>query len=114
MGQDSVAGVPYAYMTEEKRNHSQNIIDKLIDTLMQQPWSAIVIDLWKIGRELIQRHFPKGPYEVIEYESTLELTAPNGEYVAFKKCEKVRCLQDNYSELYLITSECQCKTVLTA
>lgn len=81
---------------------------------MQQPWSEILINLWKIVQELIQRHFPKGPYEVIEYESTLELTAPNGEYVAFKKCEKVRCLQDNYSELYLITSECQYKTVLTA
>ena len=36
-----------------------------------------------------------GMYEVLEYESTLELKDRGGKRAAFKKREKVRCLQDN-------------------
>jgi hypothetical protein len=82
-------------MTDKKRNHRQSLIDKLIDMLMQQPWSTIVIDLWKMVQELVQGHFPQGPYEVLEYESTLELLDPDGKHAIFRKREKIRYLQNN-------------------
>lgn len=41
------------------------------------------------------RYFGRGPYEVFEYESTLELLDREGNNAAFKKREKERHLQDN-------------------
>lgn len=54
-----------------------------------------MIDLWKFAQKLIQRYFPKDSYEVLGYESTLELIDRAGKYATFKKREKVRYLQDN-------------------
>ena len=81
-------------MGKEQRE-SETWFDKLIDALLNQPWLDILKDLWPIVRELLHRHFPKGPYEVLEYESTLELLDPEGKRAIFRKREKIRYLQDN-------------------
>ena len=82
-------------MSKVERN--QSVIDKLINLFTQQPWSDILTDIWEIIRKLIQHHFPKGPYEALEYESTLELLDREGTRATFKKRKKIRYLQDNVS-----------------
>jgi hypothetical protein len=41
------------------------------------PWLDIVGEAWKIGRGLLQGPSNNGMYEVLEYESTLELKDPD-------------------------------------
>lgn len=82
-------------MADRKHHRDQAVWDRLAETLRQQPWLDILIDLWQIARKLIVRHFPKGPYEVLEYESTPELLDPEGKHATFTKRERVRYLQDN-------------------
>jgi hypothetical protein len=67
------------------------------------PWGAILSGLpWmeifaKAGQFARQILFPsrQGLYEVLEYESTLEMLDRKGEKAIFKKRQKVRYLQDN-------------------
>src|SRR4030042_206218 len=70
---------------------------------VSSPWGAILSGLpWmeifaKTGQFARQILFPnrQGLYEVLEYESTLELLDRKGEIAIFKKRQKVRYLQDN-------------------
>jgi len=82
-------------MTHHRHSQKQTILDKLIDALLAQPWRDILTDLWKWGRKQLQERLPRGPYEVLEYESTLELLDPEGKRAVFRKREKIRYLQDN-------------------
>jgi len=82
-------------MTDEKRNDSQSLFDKLIAILSGLPWLDVLGEVWKILRKVIQGRSYRGMYEVIEYESTLELKDRGGKRATFKKREKVRYLQDN-------------------
>jgi len=82
-------------MTDEKRNDDQSLSDKLIAVLLGLPWPAVLGDLWKIIRKVMQGWSYKGMYEVLDYESTLELRDRTGKSATFKKREEVRYLQDN-------------------
>ena len=57
-------------------------------------WFEILGEIWKIGRKLMQGMASEGMYEVLDYESTLELLDDKGKKAAFKKKMKVRYLQD--------------------
>lgn len=59
------------------------------------PWFEIAGELWKIGRKLMRGLSNEGMYEVLEYESTLELHDRRGKKATFTKRMKVRYLQDN-------------------
>ena len=82
-------------MTNEKHNDSQSFLDKLVSVLPGSSWLELVQKAWKIIRKLIQRRSYAGMYEVLEYESTLELKDGGGERATFKKREEVRYLQDS-------------------
>jgi len=60
--------------------------------LQNLPWSGILEKVWRYtcGRLAI-----RGMYEVIEYESILELLDPGGRQAIFHKRQRVRYLQDN-------------------
>ena len=49
----------------------------------------------ELGPKLFGGHRLEGMYEVLEYESTLELKDTKGKCACFRKREKVRYLQDN-------------------
>jgi len=51
--------------------------------------------MWKIGRKVMRGLANEGVYEVLDYESTLELHDRGGKKATFKKRKKVRYLQDN-------------------
>jgi hypothetical protein len=55
----------------------------------------ILIEVGKIGFEFVRGSASRGIFEVLEYESTLELHDPKGERASFRKRQKVRYLQDN-------------------
>jgi hypothetical protein len=55
----------------------------------------ILSDLYRWGKSQIQRMRKPGMYEVLDYESTLEILDPRGMVAKFNKTEKVRFLQDN-------------------
>jgi hypothetical protein len=82
-------------MGDEKHNGNPNLFDKLIAVLLQLPWLDVLGDAWKALRKVIQSRSYRGMYEVLEYESTLELKDREGKRATFKKREKVRYLQDN-------------------
>ena len=55
----------------------------------------ILSDLYTWGKSKIQSIRKPGVYEVLDYESTLEILDPRGMVAKFNKTEKVRFLQDN-------------------
>jgi len=55
----------------------------------------ILSDLYSWGKSQIQRMRKPGMYEVMDYQSTLEILDPRGMVAKFNKTEKVRFLQDN-------------------
>jgi len=71
---------------------STSMIAKLMLTI---PWPEILGSTWKYGKRLFRGLSHEGMYEVLEYESTLELLDKKGAKARFKKRKKVRYLQDN-------------------
>ena len=62
---------------------------------MDFSWLEALGDVWEFLRKVMQGLSFEGMYEVLEYESTLELKDREGKRATFKKREKVRYLQDN-------------------
>jgi hypothetical protein len=63
--------------------------------LLSLPWVEILTEVWKSGKKVLRGMSNEGMYEVLEYESTLELKDKKGEKAGLKKREKIRYLQDN-------------------
>jgi hypothetical protein len=82
-------------MTHENDNDNQSLVDRLVAILLQLRWTHVLGDALKALRNAIQGRSYRGLYEVLEYESTLELKDREGKKATFKKREKVRYLQDN-------------------
>jgi hypothetical protein len=82
-------------MSDKKEDLPTQIFDNLIDLLKRLPWIDIFINMGKLGLDLVKGSAIKGLYEVLEYESTLELKDFKGERATFRKRQKVKYLQDN-------------------
>jgi len=59
------------------------------------PWLEVVDKLWPIGQKMLQNFAAKGVYEVLDYESTLEIKDRSGIQATFKKRKKIRYMQDD-------------------
>jgi len=66
-----------------------------ITFLFNLPSLRFLKQIWEFVQKLINDFAGRGLYEVLDYESTLELKDRNGRLAIFKKQEKVRFLQDN-------------------
>jgi len=75
----------------EKRNKA---LSRLIAILLELPWVEMLTEAWKLGRKMLQGLTHEGMYEVLEYESTLELHDKTGKRATYKKRKKVRYLQN--------------------
>ena len=82
-------------MTEDTDKPYQKQLDWLVPVLAGLPWTAMLVEtvkiLWKVAKSWSYR----GMYEVLEYESTLELKDRGGNRAVFRKREKVRYQQDS-------------------
>jgi hypothetical protein len=70
-------------------------LGKLIDLLLKADLLKLLQKAWAAIRTKLHPRSPTGMYEVLEYESTLELLDAKGQRATFRKREKVRYLQDN-------------------
>ena len=64
-------------------------------TYLPQDWISLLFDLYRALRLFLRRERHEGMYEILEYDSTLELVDPKGETAIFKRRERVKFLQDN-------------------
>lgn len=58
-------------------------------------WFEIAGELWKLGRKVMRGLASEGMYEVLEYDSTLEIHDKGGKKATFHKRMKIRFLQDD-------------------
>src|SRR4030095_397019 len=58
-------------------------------------WIRIAADAWRLGRQIIHGLSHDGMYEVLEYESSLELLDKTGKMAIIRKRKKIRYLQNN-------------------
>jgi hypothetical protein len=81
-------------MAQKRDKLYQKMMDKLIPVLAGLPWIEMLVETGKILWIVAKNWSYRGLYEVLEYESTLELKDRGGKRATFKKREKVRYLQD--------------------
>ncbi len=67
----------------------------MLESILGLPWLDVVAQAWKLVRKLGRGLADEGMYEVLEYESRLELQDAKGRRARFAKREKVRYLQNN-------------------
>jgi hypothetical protein len=58
-------------------------------------WLALIVALYRQLRQFITHEAHEGMYEVLDYDTTLELVDPRGETAIFKKRQRIKFLQDN-------------------
>jgi hypothetical protein len=69
--------------------------DWFVSLLLDIPWIDVMAQVWKLVRHLWQGLADEGIYEVLEYDSTLELHDKKGQIASFRKRELVRYRQNN-------------------
>ena len=82
-------------MRGEREHARQSSLTHLMTTLLGFPWIEIIAESWKLGRKIVRGLTDEGMFEVLDYESTLELHDKNGKRATFRKSKKVRYLQNN-------------------
>lgn len=73
----------------------QNSFLRILLPLIASDWFSMALEGWKVIRRLLSRRVQEGMYEILDYDSVLELQDPRGEVAVFKRRQKVRFLQDN-------------------
>ena len=74
---------------------NSNFSEWFVKLLFDIPWIDVLAEVWKLIRHLWQGLADEGIYEVLEYESILELHDDKGEMASFQKRELVRYRQNN-------------------
>ena len=82
-------------MTNKQSLITSKFTDWLLALFFDLPWLAILAVIWKQLRHLWRGLADEGMYEVLEYESVLELKDKHGKKARFQKREKVRYRQNN-------------------
>ena len=55
----------------------------------------MLTDLYALLRQVLHLERHRGMYEILDYDSTLELADPKGEIAIFKRRERVKFLHNN-------------------
>jgi len=64
-------------------------------TSLDLSWIQAIVEAWKLVSKILRGLANEGMFEVLAYESTLELLDNRGKRATFQKRKKVRYLQDN-------------------
>ena len=67
----------------------------ITQSVLTSSWIRIAADAWRLGRQIIHGLSHDGMYEVLEYESSLELVDKTGKMAILRKRKKIRYLQNN-------------------
>ena len=79
----------------QKPKPFEDTLNTLIGVTLSLPWLEILAELWKVIRALSRGLADEGMYEVLAYESVLEIKDTKGKRAKFQKRERVKYLQDN-------------------
>jgi hypothetical protein len=71
-----------------------SLLRKIISCFTRD-WVDVAWEIYQGIRQLMTHASEQGVYEIIEYDSTLELVDPKGKEAIFKRRQKVKFLQDN-------------------
>ena len=82
-------------MTDKEQSSKLTQLPIWAIKLLDLPWIEILGVLWKYGRKVLRGLANEGVYEVLDYESTLEIHNCKGTKATFSKRKKIRYLQDN-------------------
>jgi hypothetical protein len=82
-------------MPDEEQSSKVTQLPKWAAMLLDVPWVEILGELWKVGKKVMRGMANEGVYEVLDYETTLELHDSKGRKATLKKCQKVRYLQNH-------------------
>ncbi len=75
--------------------HAPGPLSHRLLSYLSLDWIAILLDLYRALRLFLSRERREGMYEILDYDSTLELMDPKGEIAVFKKRQRVKFLQDS-------------------
>lgn len=67
----------------------------LTELILKLPWPEILAGAWRYARKVFRGLANEGMYEVLDYETTLEILNKKGTRARFKKRKHIRYLQDN-------------------
>jgi hypothetical protein len=81
-------------MADDQQDSISTRLQSLVLAIVDLPIANIFTDLWKIGQKIYRVLSVEGVYEVLEYESTLELKDNKGKRALFQKRERIKYLQD--------------------
>ena len=79
--------------TADERASSPDLLHRLLKYLSLD-WLALTLDLSQILRKFICAN-PAGPYEILDYEATVELLDTKGKLAVFRKRQRVKFLQNS-------------------
>ena len=82
-------------MSENDFDKKTSAVSNWVSILLGLPWYEIAGEVWKIGRKIMRGLASEGMYELLDYESTLELLDKEGKRAHYKKRMKIRYLQDD-------------------
>src|ERR1700752_2585592 len=67
----------------------------LLLRLLSQDWLGLLPDLYRALRLWLKHYRHPGMYEILDYDSTLDLVDPKGKTAIFKRRQRVKFLQDH-------------------
>ena len=82
-------------MAGKSDGHMSSPLSGVVALLLGLPWVEILTDAWRVGKRILRGLSSEGMYEVLDYETTLDIQDPKGKKAILKKQMKVRYLQDN-------------------
>jgi hypothetical protein len=82
-------------MRRKTAKHSLPIVSRLLSSCLSLDWIPVLLDLYRSLLWFLGRERREGMYEILDYDSALELIDPKGKIAIFKRRQKVKFLQDN-------------------
>ena len=82
-------------MSHESNKNQKSLLEHLILSALGWPWVEYLAAGWKLAHKLWRGLADEGMYEVLAYETTLELKDKRGVNAQFSKRQKVKYLQNS-------------------
>ncbi len=82
-------------MPDDNQGSTTAQAERLTTLLTGLPWIEMFAQAWRFGRKIMRGLADEGMYEVLEYETTLELQDRRGENALLRNRGKVRYRQNN-------------------
>jgi len=63
----------------------QNTLLRILLLIAASEWLSMALEGWKVIRKLLSRRVQEGMYEILDFDSVLELQDPRGEVAVLKR-----------------------------